>query len=573
MTTDGSTLLCPVSSATEIYGEEWDWPGVASTAYPPAPDPGPGDPDDAYVAPNAHRYGRRLQLLFCEPITHRALCEARSFRTTKWSDRHGAPGEISGEVSMWDPAWDVVGITRTVIRGRSTFEPDYKGLEVLLVEDGVPVATGIFHQPMTSSGDWLTLTVSGPEAVLDERTLGETEQEDFYGGVGSFPTTDLAGWEFSSGIVREWNTTTPWEGARSLRVRTTIDDAPQWVYGPWVNLEGQDGWVRHPVGSAVLRSTSAAQGIGVYTFVQLPGGSPVRFDFSLAEAGVAAEDETDWQGPITSRGWLTPNPVTHRVRVGILVPGDGSWLDIDYVRLQWPTLTGYVSQQDLCLYPGRVLRDAQYREGRSPWGISWIVRTLTGITDRISWAHQDDHPVGDAIHTITDRDDGPDFWITPAWQAVTSARRGRDRRDVSLTGNTVRRCKITFDPGGEVDELRALTDLGTGPARVLHGVDQPRRTNRRRIRSLTHVPPGSTFDSGRAWTAGEAEFAARRQFSAEVTVSYDDGRLFGIGDGVMAALVDGTQSFVGPVRVTKRDFVPASEECVLSVGIDPLVDL
>lgn len=563
----GTTTEYGLDTTLELPAEELDWGGDVAPVFTEAP-----EPDETFEPPGVGSYGRRLQLILRRPITHEPLGEVRTFRCERWSDEHGAPGEIVGTASVWDPAWTLVASQRRTIRGRSVSLPDLKGVEVSLVEEGEIVKSGIFQQPTAIDGSGrIALRAVGPEAVWDERTLGETEQYDFLEGRGSFPTASLAGWSFEAGIQWEWNTTTPWEGDRSLRVRST-DDEPHWVYSPAVTMPGQQDWVRHPVASALVRSEVASPYVFVGTFVTL-GGAPVRSDFTLDNLGQASEDDTDWQGPITSRGWLTPQVVDHSVRAGIWVPSDGSWVDIDYVRIQWPTQTGYVTPTDLVFYPARIMRDAQFREGGSPLGIATEKRGRTGTEVRLAWEHQDDNPVGEAIRSVTDRSGGPDVWITPSWVQVASPRRGRDRRDVALTGHTVRRASLSFDPGGEVDEMRALTDLGSGPARVLHGVDQPVRPNRRRIRQLTQVPPGLTFDAGREWTRGHAEWGARTPVSAEVVVDYDEGRRYGVGDGVLVAVVDGSMAWAGKARVRSRVFDPASRECTLQVGPDPVVAL
>ena len=557
-----TTLLDPA--------EEFDFGGTVRPIYDVAPEPEPDDPEVPYEPPPIPVAGRRLQAILCQPITHEPIGELRSFRVSRWGDVHGAPGEIVGTASVHDPVWTLAGVQRRTIRGRSVALPDLKGLEVSLCEDGAIVASGVFQQPTSVDGSGrMELRGMSPEAVWDERTLGEVEQRDFLAGRGMFPTSSLAGWTFESGLETEWNTTSPWEGTRSLRVRSTDDEA-HWLYTPAVSMPGQDGAGRIAYFSAMIKCDSPYVFTGTFVY---RSGAQIRANFTIQELGQVAEDNPGWQGPIPSRGMLDPVGVAHQVRGGVWVPSDGTWVDIDFARIQWETSTGSAQQTDLTRYPGLIAYVFQYAEGGSPEGIEWDVREQSGVTDNLRWKHQDDHPVGEAIRSVSERLDGPDVWITPDWVQIATKRRGMDRRDLALTGHTVRRARMTFDPGGEIDELRALTDLGSGPVRVVHGIDQPRRVGRRRIRQIVQPPMGMTYDAGRAWTRGQAEWAARTPIEAEVVVDYDEGRRFAVGDGVLAAIADGDLAWSGSVRVRSRSFDPVANECTLAVGPDPVVEL
>lgn len=563
-TADGTTAVCPVDPTLHLYPEAFAFGGEALEPIYEIPDGGPASPPPAL--------GRRHQLVLCQPITHKPLAQLNSFEVSDWGDDFGPGNSVTGTASLSDPAWLLVGARTTTYRGRKVGVPDAKGLEVMFGVDGMLAASGVLQQPIPLGDGQVQLTVSSPEAVLDERALGETEQKDYYRGLGSFPTTDLTGWTFDANLEHTWEVAQPWQGTRSLKVKCT-STAGGWVYGPWVNIPGQDGFVRHPVASAMVRSATAAEGIVAACWVELPDGTPVRQDYTLANASSADSSTTGWQGPIAGRGWLTPAPIDHRVRAGIHIPGGNQWVTIDFVRLQWPTLTGYPTQKDLSLYPLRILRDYQYRPGGSPEGIHGELVSLTGKTERLSWAHQDDHPAWEAITSITERDDGPDVWITPGWVMKVAKRRGRDRRDVALNADSMIRATVTIDPGSEVDEFRALTDLGSGPTRIVHGIDQPRRRHRRRIRRLVQAPVGLTYGAGRAWTAGQAEWAAREPMAFEADVTYEFGLRLNVGDGVLFAWADGNVAWWGPVRIGSRRFKPGEGICTITGGTDPKVDL
>jgi hypothetical protein len=127
-----------------------------------------------------------------------------------------------------------------------------------------------------------------------------------------------------------------------------------------------------------------------------------------------------------------------------------------------------------------------------------VVDSLTGIEDRITWPHQDDHPVGEAISSVTDMEGGPDAWVTPAWPAAGRRPEGAGTApDLALTPERIIACTMTIDPGGQVDELRGVTDIGSASYRHVHrgeraGARQPTAGSAK----LVPVPNGLKYDAG-----------------------------------------------------------------------------
>lgn len=560
------TTIVPLDVSTTIVPEALLEAGEPFDPTPEPPEPGPGNPEVEPLPAEPRRYGRRVQALLCAPVTHRPLAEIRTAVVDSWSERFG-PGSASLTADAHDPAWQAIRTRTTEVRGRTVGTPDLKGLELHIGLEGVRQWSGIIQQPTSWGQGRISVSAESAEAVLAERTLGETEQEDFYQGRGSFPTTSLVGWSSDDNVSLSFTTTNPYEGVRSLVV--TAAGVGGWAYGPWVLMPGNEGISRFPVGSALVRSPE-----GRPTFVGVEvrvDGEVVNEEFSTDELGESDSSDETWQGPVAGRGRLLPEVVDHLVRVKIFVPRDQP-VTVDLVRLQQPTLTGYPSPRDLSLYPVRILRDAQFGPGGSSWGIGSTVLEMTGVEEKLTWAHQDDHPVDEAMGSVRDRMDGPDYWITPSWRLLVGKRRGIDRRDVSLTPDKMIDCRMTLDPGGQVDELRGITDIGTASYRHVHAYNGP-NTGSRRIRQIVPTPNGLPYDPGRRWLNGQGEWASRTPFSAQVTVDFDYGMRFAVGDGVMFAGEDGGLAWWGPVRVASRTVRPGDNTCVLEVGPDPKVDL
>jgi hypothetical protein len=565
----GTTTLCPVDPSTPRVPEVLVTSGEAFYALPDPPDPAPGDPGVPRPTVSPRAFGRRVQVLACKPVFHTPLAELRTARVESWSDRFG-PSDAEFSIDTHDPGLRAFPARSTTVRGRSVVVPDLKGIEVTIGLEGARTWTGIIQEPTGWGQGRMTVRAVSPEALFDERTLGETEQHDYYDGRGAFPTTSLAGWSFDPNVTHEFETDHPYEGERSLRVEAVGVGGS--VYGPWALMKGQDGITRYPRGSALVKAPYHTP-VWVSTEVRLLDGTVVNKDFTKANLGASDDGNTGWQGPVAGRGRLTPEAVDHNVRVRIYLTRGQSIL-LDLIRLQWPTLTGFPNDTDLSYYPGRIIRDAQASQfGGSSWGMASVVDSLTGVEDRITFPHQEDHPVGEAISTITDMAGGPDVRVTPAWRLKATARRGQDRTDIALTPDRIISCTMTIDPGGQIDELRGLTDIGSGSDRHVFGVNGPVHGTTRRIRKLVPVPNGLNYDAARRWTEGQAEYAARTPFSAEVTVDFDFGLRFAVGDGVRFAYDDGNLAWWGPVRVGARTMKPRSNTCVLEVGTDPVVAL
>lgn len=564
----GETLLCPTDPATPEVGEVLVWAGDAFDPLPDPPDPGPGDPGDPTPAPVSFPLGRRVQVMLCEPVTHRPVAELRSARAPEWTDRFGA-GDAQVSVDSRDPAWRQVAAATTEARGRTVSKPDFGALELKIGVEGKRRWAGIIQEPHSFGGRF-TLKASSLEAQLDERTLGATEQEDFYDGRGSFPDTDLTGWEFGPGVTHSF-TSSAYEGARAL-LATSPSGGRGVLFGPWKLLRGQGGQVRYPVGSAIAK---APDGCRVWVGVQVKklDGTPVNEQFTTEALGQTDDTDTDWQ-IVAGKGRLLPTPTEHQVRV-VVFWERASAISLDLVRIQWPTLTGFASPVDLSRYPGRILFDAQDPNiGGVNMGLTSVIRSNTGVLDRLTWAHQEDHPVGASIREVCAMEGGPDMRITASGRMIVEARRGSDRHDITLNSHNILTCTPTHDPGGRVDELRVVTSLGTGSYRHVHSYDAPRRPNRRRIRQITQEPSPMGYDAGKRWTRGQGRYASQEPFSARVEVTYGLAEQLAVGDGVRFAWDDGGElAWWGAVRLGAITYRPWVGKALLEVGTDRAVSL
>jgi len=564
----GSTTLVPVDPATADVPEALLVAGDAFDPLPDPSDPGPGDPGDPTPTTVSFPLGRRVQVMLCEPVTHRPVAELRSARGAEWTDRFGA-GDATVSVDSRDPAWAQVAASTATVRGRTVSKPDLKGFELKIGVAGQRRWAGIIQEPHSWGGRF-TLKAVSLEALLDERTLGATEQEDFYNGRGSFPDTDLTGWSFGPGVTHTF-TASAYEGNRALRA-TSPTSAAGVLYGPWKMLPGQDGQVRYPVGSAVVKAPDGCR-VWVGAQVQTLDGTPVNEEFTTEALGQSDDTDTGWQ-IVAGKGRLRPTPALHKVRV-VVFWERASTISVDLVRLQWPTLTGFSSPVDLSRYPGRILFDAQNPNlGGVNMGLVAVIRSNTGIEERLTWAHQEDHPVGDAIRQVRDMDGGPDVWVTASGRQIAAARRGSDRSDITLNPHNILKCTPTMDPGGQIDELRVITSLGTGSYRHVHSYDAPRVENRRRIRQVTQEPSPMGYDAGKRWTRGQGRWASQEPFSARVEVAYDLAEQLNVGDGLPFSWDDGSEvAWWGAVRIGAITYRPWVGRAVLEVGTDRAVSL
>lgn len=553
--TDESTLACP------DYLVDVPAPVIVPTD---PPDPGPGVPPWT-----RGQYGPRVQVRLCRPVTHDPICELRTARVESWTDRFGK-GEASLSVHLDDPGWLLIPQRTVWVRGRRKVRPDLKAVEVTIGLDGQRMWSGILQDPVSWVGPRVQFKATSAEGVFEERTLGETEQPDFYHGRGSFPTTDLTGFEWDDPITTSWVTgDDAYEGGRSLRLTTDATVGGAWFYGPWTVLAGQEGQVRYPVASCVVKSPDAVP-VVVGCYVEALDGSAINPEFTTQAFGDNDDANTDWQ-VVAGRGRMLPENTSQKVRFAIHLPRSVH-VDIDLVQIQWPTLTGFPSNRDLSLYPGKIVKDAQASElGGCNYGIHTKVLSLTGIEDHLTWAHQEDHPVNEAIDSVTDMDGGPDKWLTPSWRMLVAARRGSNRADVALSDHRILSCTPNFDPAGQVDELRATTDIGTGSYRHVFAHDGPRRGNRRRIRKLVIAPPKLDFDGGKRWTEGQGKFAEREPVSASVEVDMAYGLRFNVGDGVPFTFSKGNWAEWEDVRIGERTVRPLVGRVSFQVGLDPVV--
>lgn len=345
----------------------WDWsqPAIleltghaidpAWVTVPPPP-PVADDPDGTPGLPEPVAQGLRLEVWACRPITHQLIAQFTTAVVGSYGmDWDGGAADIT--VSAWDPAWGIVA--------------DLDGFEVMIGLDGGLVWSGVCNQPIDIGDGQVAIPAVNPMVILDQNTLGNVEQPDLYHHAGRFNTGGISGWtrlhDPEHGFICQplfgfgYSTFDPWEGSGCLSMIGV-----GWVAGPWVNLPGHPGRVRHPIGSAMLKCPSGALGFEVQV---KDGDGYARPDFARANAA-SVDPDTGWQGLATAKGWL---PESGPVRIAIAVASKDTCY-VDFARITWGTLSGSTVPLPISSYPGIILGDAQNTGlGGHPYGISVIV--------------------------------------------------------------------------------------------------------------------------------------------------------------------------------------------------------
>lgn len=538
----------------------WDWsqptvlelfaraidPVVVTVPPPPIY---PDDPDGPPGLPEPAALGLRHEVWACRPISHQPIAQFTTAVVNSYGlDWDGGAADIT--VSAWDPAWGLVA--------------DLDGFEVMIGLDGGLVWSGVCNQPIDIGDSLVSIPASNPMVVLDQNTLGNVEQPDLYHHAGRFNTGGIAGWtrlhDPKHGFISQklfgfgYSTFHPWEGSGCLMLIGV-----GWVAGPWVNLPGHPGRVRHPIGSAMLKCPSGALGFEVQV---KDGDSYVRPDFARANAA-SVEPDTGWQGLATAKGWL---PESSPVRIAIAVASKDPCY-VDFARITWGTLSGSTVPIPLSSYPGIILGDAQNTGiGGHPYGIAVSVDSTVDATAKRAWAHADNHPVADILREIADMYQGPDIWMDERFTVHVARRRGTVRADVMLDEHTVLMPAWSHDPGARVNELIGLTEFGTGATRATVGTAYG--TSGYNHRQITQTPGGMSYDTAKEWITGLAGTAAGPQRTGSVDVTWDTGRRLNVGDSVQAPLVQGRLTLGGWVRIVAVTMNPDSWTATVTFGVD-----
>ncbi len=540
--TDAS-LIVPV-----LHGDSAAEP-LLSFLAPPDPDPEP-DPWSPAPVPPILVDPPRVQLLavragYRTPIAlfHSALVES--------TEESFDAGSADVTVAADDPSWALIS--------------DLKDVEWQVGYAGGLEWSGVSGPPVDTGGGRVRLPLAGPGSVLDETTLGEVEQRDFYGGTGRF-NTGIGGWFKDEDPTDDFESTSilalrhapgeGWEGGGALQVIGV-----GYIFGPWVTLPGHPGKIRRPQGSVMAKVPSGT--LTVETQVK-DGDDLYAYDVTL-EWSAVIEPNTAWQGPVVSVANLPGGGAA--VRIALYVESK-DWCTVDLARIQWATLTGSTVPIDLANYPAIVMRDAQSAEyAGARWGIAVSVDSLAGSSDRLVWGHADDHPVGSILQALAERSDGPDIWVDRYWTMHVARRRGTIRNDIALDNNTVLAPEWAEDVGASIDELRVLTDFGSGATRVVSAHGSGGRPGRK-IRQIVRADKGQRLDAADRWGAGLFARQALPQRTATVRVRLSDGRALNVGDTVQVALYQGSRSWVGWVRIFAIRKLYSEDLAELQVGVD-----
>jgi hypothetical protein len=526
---------------------------------PPAPDPGPGDPDVAYD-PTPAKYATRVQVLIGQAVTRVPIGELVSVDVDDFDEDvellAGSTATI--RCSSTDPLFAEMATDSSMgADGRLKYTWDPRGYIVWIFVDGVCRWTGQFMEPIDIGGGVVQLPAQGPQVQSASRILGRAEQVDLMGDAGSFEGADpVAGWRFDAGVEHEV-VDGGVRGSKCLRVR-----GKGWARGPYVTTMGADGYGRAVTGSAFGKwDPSIASGTAVVvTWTQrtdsLAKSNPA---VSIDSWGTRPDDSDGWtDGPVTSAARMSSQVVAHRTWTE-LRSFDDVWSYYDLLTIREAVQTGFPpgTERDLAYYVERIHRDLVARSlGGAPTGLTTRIMALTGVSASMRWSHTQRTPVRDVFSIVLDADGGPECRITPGWVLEVWDRLGADRDDIALSVHDVAAPGFQVDPGAQIDDFVVDTGRGSGAAWLSATASTPSRDDRFRTVAVVTGPTDRSLNEIESWKVAHARAAARLHVTLEVEVDRPVGEQLNRGDTLFVAVHDGDQGVHRRMRLLRRRALP-----------------
>ena len=466
-------------------------------------------------------------------------------------------------VAGTDPGWGLLGAS-TDADGCPRYAEIVDAIQWELWCDGVLVAEGRCDGEV-EAGPMVGLSIKGGGAIFRDRYLGDGGLEDLLDGVGSFPSTSLAGWSFDSGVQYRWNTSDPYDGVRALEVRGS-----GWIRTPFGRWRPGSTGVNVQVTSTLMARLSEEpgpiDGIVLHTEVYDSTGARRTADWTDRHAQSTDPDIVDeWQA-VDAPGLFPRLSENFRCRTAILV-NDSDWVRLDRIRQVQRLMTGSLSPVSLETLLSRVLGRAQTEACGGDLGVTLQVHTPSGASDAMWWEHADDPMVGDALSSICVRSDGPDAWFTPDRVLRVSKRAGLDRGDLVLNLDTVISARLAPDPGARYLEARARVGSTGGPTRQMIGANR-REAGVIARRAHDLAPTELTFRAAEAWTDGWAKYLAMWHLAVEAVCTDGYGARFGIGDRIWVELAVEGLAVDGRLRVVRITRQPAAHTRTLTLTVD-----
>lgn len=407
--------------------------------------------------------GHRDELIVVEAITERPLALLRGAVVDRPTWGLNCVSPLGWEMSSWDPALlDCLvrpASIRSALDGR-TGELQLLGREVQWWRDGVYRWGGV---PVSADVD-LNGTVRFGAFDLGwyftRRFFGAAERRDLLLGIGSMDRTGIPGWLRNGTVVAERDVTTKVRGVGSAALTGT--------------------------GSLVATIEHPSTGLGVPLAVHLtwqawlPAGTPVGTPIATVEVratrgGPVVSSDTIRTDEATKLGaWeqnntyalLPPGPA-HFVTVRLHCRGDWGTVRFDDVRLQKNDTTGFpIPGEDLATHALAACNHFQRGRGKSSFGFRPYKFTNSGTVEVMGVKHAEHQQALDYLRTLTDRDDGIDWWIDHQRRRfVVGRRRGVDHDHVQFHSRNVSAGGWSHDEQGRNS---AVVVLGEGD-----GVDRP----------------------------------------------------------------------------------------------------
>ena len=441
-----------------------------------------GRPASPAVLPGGHRD----QLVIVEALTEKPLMELKGAVVSQMSWVLNGIGSLTFSLSSWDPAMLLCLVDPDSLSdnlGGTTGRLRLIGVEVQWFRDGVLYWSGIPVSADVSTTGVVQFQCFDLGWYLTRRFFGAAQRFDLLEGVGSMDRSGLPGWTRNT-VTAVRDTTIKTRGAGSARITG--------------------------VGSISTLFTHTPTGMGVdlaahlTTVVRLPAGTPVGT--AIAEINVHKSPT----GPVYDRTIIRTDEQTVlgdwvRVTDYALVPPGGGIVEtklysrggsdptwFDDTRVQKNDTTGIpVPGADLATHAVAAMNHFQLARGKGTFRFKPYKVSNSGTIEVMGVRHMEHQQALDYLATLTDRDDGIDWWLDPMTRRFyIAARRGFDHFHLQFHERNASAAGWSQD---EATRNSAVVVLGDGD-----GVDRPEGSyvDTSKVRGLVleeaFTPPAST---------------------------------------------------------------------------------
>lgn len=389
--------------------------------------------------------------------------------------------------------------------------------------------------------------------------------------------SDLTGWTAFGGAVPTIVTTPRRLGAKALKLVNTVTGADAGIRTTF-SITGLPGiGVNVYVATHYLLETFLGEAIGNLSLrlvAREAGVEKGRTEQILGDGNELASID-GWlreepPGPL----WVPPG-VTYDFTLDLMAPNGTIYFDANQAVIP-ESLSDY--DVDLATVVGLITVDVQNATHKSNLNIATATPAV-GVTIPVYAKQYTEHtPALVALNEISERDDGPDWWIdytaTTRTMRTSFPRRGTDRTGAGGVTLTYPGNVASYDPyrktGSTVENHITYYGEGDGPDREEGYAIDTAPMGGLVLQGVYQAGPGTTVDMLEPLARGR--LAAKKNLGQFVTVrTKPDATLFGLlraGDRVNLVINDGWAQASGPWRITRRERFYRSKTMLLTMTKD-----